>query len=89
VLEFLRRRIDDYLSILDQHLQRNAFAIGDRPTVADFSMMAYLSFPGDETGYDFAQSHPAVNRWLERLAALPGWRSAYDLLPGKRLTHYV
>jgi hypothetical protein len=20
---------------------------------------------------------------------LPGWRSAYDLLPGKRLTHYA
>jgi glutathione S-transferase len=89
VLQFLRRRIDDYLSILDQHLQRNAFAIGDRPTIADFSMMAYLSFPSDETGYDFAQSHPAINRWLERLAALPGWRSAYDLLPGKHLTHYV
>lgn len=89
VLQFLRRRIDDYLSILDQHLQQNAFAIGDRPTIADFSMMAYLSFPSDETGYDFAQSHPAINRWLERLAALPGWRSAYDLLPGKRLTHYV
>jgi len=89
VLQFLRRRIDDYLSILDQHLQRNAFAIGDRPTIADFSMMAYLSFPSDETGYDFAQSHPAVNRWLQRIAALPGWRSAYDLLPGKRLTHYA
>lgn len=89
VLQFLRRRIDDYLSILDQHLQRNAFAIGDRPTIADFSMMAYLSFPGDETGYDFAQSHPAVSGWLQRLAALPGWRSAYDLLPGKRLAHYV
>jgi glutathione S-transferase len=30
-----------------------------------------------------------VDRWLQRLAALPGWRSAYDLLPGKRLTHYA
>jgi glutathione S-transferase len=89
VLHFLRRRIDDYLSILDQHLQQNAFAIGDRPTVADFSMMAYLHYPSDETGYDFAQSHPAVHAWLQRLVALPGWRPAYDLLPGKRLTHYV
>jgi glutathione S-transferase len=89
VLKFLRRRLDDYLSILDQHLQRNAFAIGDWPTVADFSMMAYLHYPSDETGYDLAHSHPAVNEWLQRLAALPGWRPAYDLLPGKRLTHYV
>lgn len=89
VLKFLRRRLDDFLSILDQHLQQNAFAIGERPTVADFSMMAYLHYPSDETGYDLVQSHPAVNDWLRRLAALPGWRPTYDLLPGKRLTHYA
>lgn len=89
VLKFLRRRLDDFLSILDQRLQQNAFAIGERPTVADFSMMAYLHYPSDETGYDLVQSHPAVNDWLRRLAALPGWRPAYDLLPGKRLTHYA
>jgi glutathione S-transferase len=47
VLAFLRKRLDDFLSILAQHLTRNAFAIGDRPTVADISMMAYLSYPAD------------------------------------------
>jgi glutathione S-transferase len=89
VLKHYRRRIDDYLSILEQHMQNNAFAIGARPTVADISMMAYLHFPADETGYDFARSHPAVDGWLRRMAQLPGWKSAYDLLPGKRLTHYA
>ena len=89
VLAYLRRRLDDFLSILDQHVSQNAFAIGDRATVADLSMMAYLSYPADETGYDFATSHPAIGAWLARIAALPGWRSAYDLLPGKRLTHYA
>jgi glutathione S-transferase len=52
-------------------------------------MIAYLSYPIDETGYDFAVSHPAVNAWLLRVASLPGWQSPYDLLPGKRLTHYA
>jgi glutathione S-transferase len=52
-------------------------------------MSAYLSYPSDETGYDFAASHPAINAWLLRVASLSGWRSAYDLLPGKRLTHYA
>jgi glutathione S-transferase len=89
VQKHFRKRIDDFLAILEQHLERNAFAIGDKPTVADFSMMAYLSYPSDETGYNLAVSHPAVNAWLQRIAALPGWRSAYDLLPGKRLTHYT
>jgi glutathione S-transferase len=89
VLKFLRRRLDDFLGILDSHVQGRAFVAGMRPTIADLSMIAYLHYPGDETGYDFAASHPAVDRWLQRVAALPGWRSAYDLLPGKRLTHYA
>jgi glutathione S-transferase len=89
VLKHFRRRLDDFLSILEQHLKSNDFAIGRRPTVADISMMAYLHYPADETGYDLATSHPAIAAWLGRMARLPGWRSAYDLLPGKRLTHYA
>jgi glutathione S-transferase len=89
VLAYFRKRLDDFLSILSYHLQDHAFAVGERPTVADFSMMAYLSFPSDETGYDFAVSHPAIHAWLARIARLPGWRAPYDLLPGKRLVHYA
>jgi glutathione S-transferase len=89
VLNYLRKRLDDFLLILEQHLEQSAFAIGARPTIADFSMMAYLHFPSQETGYDFATSHPAISAWLGRIAALPGWRSAYDLLPGQRLKQYV
>ena len=89
VLKHFRRRLDDFLSILEQHLKMNAIAIGARPTVADISMTAYLHFPADEHGYDFAASHPAIAAWLGRMAALPDWKSAYDLLPGKRLTHYA
>lgn len=89
VLTHFRKRLDDFLGILETHLQQNAFAIGVRPSIADISMMAYLHYPSDETGYDFAVSHPAISAWLGRMAALPGWKSAYDLLPGKRLTHYA
>jgi glutathione S-transferase len=89
VLKYFRRRLDDFLSILDQHLKTNAFMIGARPSVADFSMMAYLHYPAKETGYDLASSHPAVHAWLQRIAALPGWQSAYDLLPGQRLKYYA
>ncbi|MFC0243135.1 glutathione S-transferase family protein [Rhodopseudomonas telluris] len=89
VLAYFRRRIDDYLTILDSHLRERAFAAGDSPTIADISIMAYLSFPEDETGFDLAASHPAVRAWLDRLAALPGWRAPYDLLPGRRLPRYV
>ena len=89
VLAFMKRRIDDYLGILDAHLRQHRFAIGDAPTIADISMMAYLSFPKHEAGYDFAQSHPAIAAWLGRMAELPRWKAPYDLLPGQRLRCYV
>jgi len=89
MLAFFRKRLDDFLGILDSHMRQHDFAAGKRPTIADISMIAYLHYPADETGYDLAKSHPAVNAWLGRVASLPGWRSAYDLLPGKRLTHYA
>jgi glutathione S-transferase len=89
VLKHFRRRLDDFLGILEQHLKQNAFAISARPSVADISMMAYLHYPADEHGYDFAASHPAIAAWLGRIAALPGWKPAYDLLPGKRMAHYA
>ena len=89
VLNFLRRRLDDYLGILNQRLKDRPFVIGEAPTIADLSLMAYLSFPKNESGYDLAVSHPDIHAWLLRLAALPGWRAPYDLLPGKRLRCYV
>jgi len=89
VLAFLRGRLDDYLDILERHLRGRAFVAGSRPTIADISAIAYLSFPKEESGYDLAATHPAIDAWRGRIAALPGWRAPYDLLPGKRLHRYV
>jgi glutathione S-transferase len=88
VLTFLRGRIDDFLGILERRVSERAFVVGDRATIVDLSMCAYLSFPEDETGYDLAISHPKVHAWLDRITALPGWRSPYELLPGQRLAHF-
>ena len=89
VLSFFRTRLDDFLGILEGHLRVRSFVIGDSPTVADLSMVGYLSFPESEIGYDLATSHPAIHAWLERVSELPGWKPPYDLLPGKRLRCYV
>ena len=88
VLAFLRRRLDDFLGILEGHMKERRFVIGERPTIADLSMIGYLLFPKEEAGYDFAATHPAVHAWLGRVAGLPGWRAPYDLLPGKRLVRF-
>ncbi|UFZ03675.1 glutathione S-transferase family protein [Bradyrhizobium ontarionense] len=86
---FLRARIDDFLSILAGEVAQRPFIIGDRPTVADLSLCGYLSFPVEESGYDLAARFPPVAAWLQRIAALPGWKPPYDLLPGQRLQRYV
>ena len=52
-------------------------------------MAGYLFFPAEESGYDFATTNPAVHAWLGRVAALPGWRAPYDLLPGTHLRRYL
>jgi glutathione S-transferase len=89
VLTFLRRRLDDFLGILDAHLRHRPFVAAEHATVADLSMTGYLCFPPNESGYDLAASHPAISAWLKRIAAQPGWRAPYDLLPGQRLRCYV
>ena len=89
VLAFLRRRIDDFLGVLEKQISAQPFVIGERATIVDISMCAYLSYPRDETGYDLAASHPRVHEWLGRISRLPGWKYQYDLLPGKRLHHYA
>lgn len=88
VLAFLRARIDDFLGIVERQVADRPFVIGEHATVADFSMCAYLSYPTDETGYEFAESHPAVHAWLARIAKLPEWKDPYDLLPGRRLARF-
>ncbi|BBK39327.1 glutathione S-transferase [Allostella sp. ATCC 35155] len=84
VLAFFRGRVDGALAVAERHFEQMPFAAGDRPTVADLSMCAYLYYPAEETGYDLPESHPAVAAWLGRIAGLPGWQAPYDLIPGPR-----
>src|SRR5258708_36551643 len=44
-LKHFRYRIDGFLGLLGQPLPDNSFAIGAKPTVADFLMMAHLTHP--------------------------------------------
>ncbi len=89
VQKYLKRQVDDGLGVIERHLVDRPYLVGPAPTVADLSMMAYLSFPPVESGYDLAASHPAVSAWLQRLATLPGWQAPYDLMHGRRLPCFV
>jgi glutathione S-transferase len=82
VLAFLKARIDNNLAIVNKRLASHQFLLGDRPTIADISMAAYLYYPAEEFGFDIAKEHPAIGAWLGRIQALPGWAHPYDLMPG-------
>jgi glutathione S-transferase len=85
VEQFLRSRIDANLAIVERHLATQPYIVGDAPTIADMSMCAYLVFPKEEHGYDFAASHPAIAAWLDRVRAIDGYADPYSVLPGDRL----
>jgi glutathione S-transferase len=80
VTEFLRGRVKGSLVILDLHLKKSPFVVGNAPSIADLSLCGYLYWP-DEFGVSWAE-FPAVDAWLERIRKLPGWVHPYQLMPG-------
>ncbi len=85
VMAFLKARIDGSLAIVNKRLASRQYLLGDKPTIADISMTAYLYYPAEEYGFDIAKDHPAIGSWLERMKTLPGWGHPYDLMPGHPL----
>ena len=85
VLAFLKGRFEGAAAIVDKHLKGSKFLIGDRPTIADFSLVGYMFFPVEEHGFDFAKSHPGIAGWLGRMRELKGWKGPYELMPGERI----
>ena len=81
ILAFLRSRVEASHSIVDKHLMDRPFMLGDRPTIVDFSMAGYVYYPAEESGFDIAADFPAIRAWRQRLAALPGWKPPYELMP--------
>jgi glutathione S-transferase len=59
------------LRLMDEHLAARDYFVGDRPSLADIALYAYTHVAG-EGGFDLS-AHPAVSRWLARVAAQPGY----------------
>jgi glutathione S-transferase len=78
VLPWFRRRFDaDMLRLEEELADGRAFLLDDTVSAADFSLCGYMFWP------EQAQvAYPApVQAWLDRIAALPGWRHPYRM-PG-------
>jgi glutathione S-transferase len=55
---------------MERHLDGLEYFVGDRYSIADIALYAYTHV-ADEGGFDLAD-YPAINAWLDRVAAQPG-----------------
>ncbi|MET0605570.1 MAG: glutathione S-transferase [Beijerinckiaceae bacterium] len=79
ITEFLRARAMSAYQIVEKHLQGRDFMVSDRPTIADISLAGYVYYP-EATGMDMAE-FPNIAKWKARIAAMPGWKAPYDMMP--------
>lgn len=79
VIPFQQGRLKAAYAVLNDHLARRNWIAGEAQTIADLSCCGYLYYP-EPFGFD-RKDWPNIDRWLDRVAALPGWKHPYDLMP--------
>ena len=80
VIPFMQGRLKAAYKVLDDHLTNHAWVAGASMTIADLSCCGYLYYP-EPYGFERAD-WPHIDRWLDAIAATPGWKAPYDLMPG-------
>lgn len=79
-IAFLQGRLKATYKVLDDHLAHRDWVADSGPTIADFACCGYLFYP-EPFGFD-REDWPHIDRWLDAISALPGWKHPYDLMPG-------
>jgi glutathione S-transferase len=67
--EELMKRGESALEKMERHLDGREWFVGDAMTIADIALYVY-THAADEGGFSL-EGDPAINRWLERVAAEP------------------
>lgn len=72
---------DGYVGLekLDRWLQKSEWLAGDRYTVADLAVFAYVSL-AHEGNYQM-ERFQSIDRWLESVRAQPGWLGLFERSP--------
>ena len=71
------------LEVLQRHLERHDFFVGDRYTVADIAIYGYAHVAG-EAGVDLSD-FPAVHAWCARVAAQDGYVNDLEPYPANAM----
>ncbi len=78
VCKWLEGRLKVALTVLETHMTERDWVAGRSVTNADLSCCSYL-FYQEPFGFD-RTAYPNIDRWLDRISDLPGWRHPYDLM---------
>ncbi len=78
VIPFQQGRLKAAYTVLNDHLANRNWVAGEAHTIADLSCAGYLYYP-EPFGFDRAD-WPHIDRWLDRISALPGWKHPYDMM---------
>lgn len=62
---------EEALGVMEAHLARRDWFVGDAATLADVALYAYTHVAG-EGGFDLGR-YPAIRAWFGRVEALPGY----------------
>lgn len=80
VIAFNQGRLQAAFAVLDAHLDGRDWIVGSGITNADLSCCGYLFYPEP---YGFERSDWAnIDRWMNNIETMPGWKHPYDLMPG-------
>lgn len=80
VIPFLQSRLKAAYTVLDTHLAGRQWVAGQAMTIADLSCTGYLFYPEP---FGFARADwPNIDAWMSRIAATPGWKPPYEMMPG-------
>ncbi len=80
VIPYQQGRLKAAYAVLNTHLADHKWLVGQGITIADISCCGYLFYP-EPFGFD-RKDWPHIDRWLDAIAATPGWKAPYDLMPG-------
>jgi glutathione S-transferase len=79
IIAFLTGRLTAALQILETTLATRDWLVGGALSNADIACCGYLYYPEP---FSFERvAYPHIDAWLDRIAATPGWKHPYDLMP--------
>lgn len=80
--ENFEQRLGAALKAMDLALADKPFLTGDKCTIADLACQGYLHWP-DQIGITY-DNRPNIQPWLDRIRALPGFKTSEELMPSGR-----